>query len=194
MKLVESIDSKNLVTQLNTITRSTVQGRASHIMPLVLQFVANQANKHANYSPMATVNNALGKIYKSKELKALTSKNLIAYAASIGIAYNKKTKSFSKANKKKAPSTFDADFYKSIIPTAKVEKTSTKEKPTATESTATESETMSDTVSVASSSTIQDQVRTLATQAKDAKISHDEMLQIISEVYKVELTLVDEVA
>ena len=42
--------------------------------------------------------------------------------------------------------------------------------------------------------TIQDRIKKLATQAKDAKISHDEMLQIISEVYKVELTLVDEVA
>tara|TARA_R100000426_G_C4792482_1_gene99187 strand:- start:23 stop:592 length:570 start_codon:yes stop_codon:yes gene_type:complete len=189
MKLVESINNKNLVPQLNTITRANVQGRAAHIMPLVLQFVATQANEHANYSPMATVNNALGKIYKPKELKALTSKNFIAYAASIGIAYNKKTKTFSKANKKKAPSTFDADFYKSIVPTAKVEKTSTKEKPTTKES-----ETVSETVPVATSSTIQDQVRTLATQAKDAKISHDEMLQIISEVYKVELTLIDEVA
>ena len=187
MTVITSITSKNLAPQLNTITRSTVQGKAAHILPFVLQFVANQANDHANYSPLATVNNALGKIYKPKELKTLTSKNLIAYAASIGIAYNKKTKSFSKASKKKAPATFDADFYKSIVPTAKVEKTSTKEKPTATESTATESET----IPVAESKTLQDQVRNLTIQAKNAEISHDEMLQIIAEVYKIELTIVD---
>ena len=191
MTVITSITSKNLAPQLNTITRSTVQGKAAHILPLVMQFVADQANNHANYSPLATVNNALGKIYKPKELKALTSKNLIAYAASIGIAYNKKTKSFIKASKKKAPSTFDADFYKSIVPTAKVEKTSTKEKPTAAESTATESSTESDTVPVAESKTLQDQVRTLTIQAKNAEISHDEMLQIIAEVYKIELTIVD---
>ena len=182
MTVITSITSKNLAPQLNTITRSTVQGKAAHILPLVLQFVANQANDHANYSPLATVNNALGKIYKPKELKTLTSKNLIAYAASIGIAYNKKTKSFSKASKKKAPSKFEADFYKSIVPTAKVEKTSTKEKPTATES---------ETIPVAESKTLQDQVRNLTIQAKNAEISHDEMLQIIAEVYKIELTIVD---
>ena len=105
------IKNTNFKSQLKTISKDTLNQKASLVIPAVNAFVSEQANTHGNYSPLSYLHGQLGSIYKPKEFKTLNTKNHRDYCESIGLEFDTKSKTFHKA-KGVTSIAYDAEWYK----------------------------------------------------------------------------------
>jgi len=99
MSNVTVITASNFKPQLKTIHKDTIEAKASHILPLALDFIAQQANEHSNFAPMTHLINVIGQLSKPKAFKMLNRKTLIAHAKECGLEINKDTKALRRVNK-----------------------------------------------------------------------------------------------
>lgn len=99
MSALTKIDASNFKPQLKTIHKDTIEAKASTILPLAMDYVAQQANEHSNFAPMTHMINVIGQLSKPKAFKMLNRKTLIAHAKECGLEINKDTKALRRVNK-----------------------------------------------------------------------------------------------
>ena len=99
MPTITTINATNFKSQLKTIHKDTIEAKASNILPLAMDFIAQQANEHSNFAPMTHLINVIGQLSKPKTFKMLNRKTLIAHAKECGLEINKDTKALRRVNK-----------------------------------------------------------------------------------------------
>ena len=99
MSKLTTINATNFKSQLKTIHKDTIEAKASDIIPLAMDFVAQQANEHSNFAPMTHMINVIGQLSKPKAFKMLNRKTLIDHAKECGLEINKDTKALRRVNK-----------------------------------------------------------------------------------------------
>lgn len=99
MSKLTTINATNFKSQLKTIHKDTLEAKASDIISLAMDYVAQQANEHSNFAPMTHLINVIGQLSKPKAFKMLNRKTLIAHAKECGLEINKDTKALRRVNK-----------------------------------------------------------------------------------------------
>ena len=99
MSKLTTINATNFKSQLKTIHKDTIEAKASDIIPLAMDYVAQQANEHSNFAPFTHMINVIGQLSKPKAFKMLNRKTLIAHATECGLEINKDTKALRRVNK-----------------------------------------------------------------------------------------------